>query len=440
MANTKRRSVIKLAGSAAAIASTGMAGILATGRTPAFAQQRTVHWLKWVDFVPATDQLLRREMMPEAEKALGIKINLETVNGNDLQPRITAGIQSGAGADLIMAFNSFTHLYANSVVDLSAVAEEVAAREGGLFNYARAICSDGKMFMGMPWAVIGGMIAYRKSWFDEIGVTKFPETWEAYRDAGKKLKAKGRPLGQTLGHTFGDAPGFSYPYMWSWGGKEVESDGKTVVINSKETVESVKFMQGFWKDAHDEGGLAWDDTNNNRAFLSQTISATLNGASIYIETLRRAEQYKTEKGALMNTDIQHAPLPRGPAGQFGFHLLQSQMLMKYSKNQDASKAFLKWIHTEANYRKFFESQKGFATPCTTKWETDKLWDADPVMAPFKVAARLGQAIGHSGAPNAKAQEALSKYIVTDMYAKAVQGMRAEDAVKWAETELKKIYV
>ena len=38
MANTKRRSVIKLAGSAAAVASTGMAGILATGRTPAYAQ------------------------------------------------------------------------------------------------------------------------------------------------------------------------------------------------------------------------------------------------------------------------------------------------------------------------------------------------------------------------------------------------------------------
>jgi multiple sugar transport system substrate-binding protein len=54
-----------------------------------------------------------------------------------------------------------------------------------------------------------------------------------------------------------------------------------VVINSKETIESVKFMTSFWKDAHDEGGLAWDDTNNNRAFLSQTICATLNGASIY---------------------------------------------------------------------------------------------------------------------------------------------------------------
>jgi multiple sugar transport system substrate-binding protein len=439
MVETKRRFVIKLAGSAAAVASTGMAGILATGRTPAFAQQKTVHWLKWVDFVPATDQLFSKEMMPAAEKDLGIKMKLETVNGNDLQPRITAGIQSGAGPDLIMSFNSYTHLYANSVVDLSALAEDVGKREGGLYPYARAICSDGKMFMGMPWAVIGGMIAYRKSWFDEIGVSKFPDTWDSYREVAKKMKAKGRPFGQTLGHTFGDAPGFSYPYLWSWGGKEVEADGKTVVLNSKGTLESVKFMTGLWKDGMDEGGLAWDDTNNNRAFLSQTISATLNGASIYIETLRKPDQYKTADGKPMNKDILHAPLPKGPAGQFGFHLLQSNMLMKYSKNQDAAKEFLKWLHTEANYRKFFESQKGFATPCTAKWETDKLWDVDPVMTPYKVAARLGQAIGNAGAPNAKAQEVLSKYIITDMYAKAVQGMPAEDAVKWAESELKKVY-
>lgn len=439
MAKTKRRSVLKLAGGTAAVSLGGLAGILATGRTPAYAQQKTVHWLKWVDFVPASDALLRRELLPEAEKQLGLKINLETVNGNDLQPRATAAIQSGAGPDLIMAFNNQTYLYANSVVDLTELAEAVGKAEGGIYKYARAICSDGKMFMGMPWAVIGAMIAYRKSWFDDVGVTSFPKTWVEYRDAAKKLKAKGRPIGQTLGHTFGDAPTFTYPYLWSWGGMEVDADGKTVVLNSPATIESVKFMQGFWKEGCDEGGLAWDDTNNNRAFLSQTISATLNGASIYIETLRKPDQYKTEKGEPMNKDILHSPLPSGPAGQFGMHLLQSHMLMKYSKNQDAAKEFLKWIHTEKNFEKWFVSQKGFATPCTEKWEGHKTWTDDPVMAPFKVAAKLGQAPGHAGPPNGKAAEALSKYIITDMYAKAVQGMAAEEAVKWAEAELKKIY-
>jgi multiple sugar transport system substrate-binding protein len=264
--------------------------------------------------VPVSDQLLRKELLPEAEKALGIKVNFETVNGNDLQPRVTASVQSGTGADLIMIFNNQSALYTESVIDVSDVAEEVSSKEGGLYPYSRAVTSDGKKFNAMPWAIVGAMNAYRKSWFEEVGITKFPDTWEAYYQAGKKLKAKGHPLGQAVSHSFGDPPTFVYPLLWSFGGKEVEADGKTVAINTKATIDSVRFMTSFFKETCDEGGLAWDDSSNNRAFLSGTISSTLNGASIYIESLRKADQYKTEKGEPLNKDILHAPLPRGQRG------------------------------------------------------------------------------------------------------------------------------
>ncbi|HXJ50630.1 MAG TPA: extracellular solute-binding protein [Burkholderiales bacterium] len=428
MAQFKRRDFLKA----------GIAGILVARQAPVFAQQSQVHWIKWNDFVPASDELLRKSMLPEAMKALGIKINLETVNGNDLQPRVTAAIQSGSGPDVFMLFNNHPHIYGSSAVDVSDVASAIGKAQGGYYDVAKANTTEGRKTLSVPWAVIGAEIAYRKSWFDEIGYSKFPETWEQYHDAGKKLKAKGRPLGQTLGHTFGDAPTFSYPYLWSWGGKEVDEKGK-VVLNSKETIESVKFMKTFWKDAFDEGGLAWDDTNNNRAFLSGTISATLNGASIYIETLRKPDQYKTEGGKPMKEDIRHSPLPKGPKGQFGFHLFQSHMVMSYSKNQKAAKEFLTWIHTPANYEKWFVSQKGYSTPPTAQWEKHKMWDEDPVMAPFKIAAKLGLSPGYAGPPNRKSAEVLTKYIITDMYAKAVQGMSAEEAVKWAAEEVGKVY-
>jgi multiple sugar transport system substrate-binding protein len=433
---TRRRFV---QGSTALATAGGMAGILATRTAPAYAQATTVHWLRWNDFVPASDQLWRRELLPEGEKALGIKINFETVNANDLQPRITSAIQSGAGPDLIMLNNNHPQLYGESVVDMADLVAELAKSEGAHYPLVKANSGDGGKWLSMPWAIIGGMIAYRKSWFDEVGAAKFPETWEEYREVGKKLKAKGRPIGQTLGHTFGDAPVFAYPFMWSWGGKEVEADGKTVAINSKGTVDSVKFMIGFWKDAHDEGGLAWDDTNNNRAFLSQTISATLNGASIYIESLRNPDKYVSDKGAQLKTDILHSPLPKGPAGQFSMHTYHSHVMPSYSKNQKAAKEFLKWAHSKPVYEKWFISQKGFATPPTPEWEKHKLWEEDPVMAPYKVAGKLGLTPGHAGPSNKKAGEVLSKYIIVDMYAKAVQGMPAEEAVKWAEGELKKVY-
>src|SRR5918995_1134404 len=416
----------------------GLAGILASHQAPVFAQQSTVHWLKWNDFVPASDELLRKSMVGEASKALGVKLNLETINGNDLQPRITSAIQSGAGPDVIMLFNNHPHLYAASVADVSDVTDAIAKAQGGYYKLAVSNTRDGKKSLAVPWCVIGAQLAYRKSWFEEVGYSKFPETWEQYRDAGKKLKAKGRPIGQTLGHTFGDSPTFTYPFLWSFGGKEVDEKGK-VVLDSKQTVESVRFMTAFWKDAHDEGGLAWDDSNNNRAFLSGTISSTLNGASIYIESLRKPDQYKTDKGAQLKTDIQHAPLPKGPAGQFGVHPFQCMMVMKYSKNQKQATEFLKWFHSTDVYDKWFNVQKGFATGPTKQWENHKMWQEDPVMAPYRVAPRLGRVYGPAGPAGPKAAEVLSKYIIVDMYAKAVQGMPAEDAVKWADGEVRKVY-
>ena len=48
-------------------------------------------------------------------------------------------------------------------------------------------------------------------------------------------------------------------------------------------------------------------------------------------------------------------------------------------------------------------------------------------------------MGYAGPSGRASTEALSKFIMVDMYAKAIQGMAAGDAVKWAAAELKKIY-
>ena len=386
--------------------------------------------------MPASDEVLRKEIIPAGEKALGIKLTLETINGNDIQARTTSAIQAGTGPDVICGLNNWLQLYADSVVD---VCEEIARAQDGFYKESTVVANNGKKWIAVPWCVLGALVAYRKSWFEEIGQTKFPETWEEYREVGKKLKAKGQPIGQTLGHTFGDAPTFSYAYLWSWGGKEVEADGKTVVLNTKPTVDSVKFMTAFWKEAHDEGGLAWDDTNNNRAFLSGTISATLNGASIYLLAKSKPETYLTETGTPLWQDILHAPLPKGAAGQFGYHLPMSNMLMEYSKNQKAAKDFLRWVTSKEIYQRWFNSQQGYSVGATTVWEKDPLWDKDPTMLPFRVAARAGQFPGYAGPADAKAAEVLSKYLITDMYAKAVQGMAAEDAAKWAHEEIVKVH-
>ncbi len=199
-------------------------------------------------------------------------------------------------------------------------------------------------------------------------------------------------------------------------------------------------MVALWKEACDEGGLAWDDTNNNRAFQAGEISATLNGASIYIVAKRKPD-IKDEKGQPMWKDISHFPIPDGPHGPTpAYHVAFSHALMKYSKNQKAAKEFLKWLHSKEQFGKWFEIEAGYSVGATTFWEKHPMWEkTDDALKPFRTAARASRMFGYAGPSSAKATEVYSKYIITDMYAKAVQGMAPEDAVKWAESELKKIY-
>jgi hypothetical protein len=101
--------------------------------------------------------------------------------------------------------------------------------------------------------------------------------------------------------------------------------------------------------------------------------------------------------------------------------------------------FLRWAGSKDVYEKWFKTQKGFSVGATRDWSKHPMWNEDPVMLPFRDVVDSGRAPGWPGPASRKAAEAISKYVITDMYAKAVQGMTAEDAVKWAHAELVKVY-
>jgi multiple sugar transport system substrate-binding protein len=438
-AGVDRRGFLRLSALAASVGLAGIEGILAARRAPAWAQGTTLHIVRWNDFIPEADVELKSQMA-SAGKALGAKITLETINANDLQPRLTAAIESRSGADIFHMFYNWPQLYAKSLVDVSDVAEAVAKAQGGFYDVYAPSAKVGGRWLAMPHSIVGNAVAYRKSWFTEVGAGEFPKTWEELRRVAGALKKKGHPYGQTLGHTFGDAPTFTYPLLWSFGGAETDRAGRTVVLAGTPAIDSVVFLQTFWKEACDEGGLAWDDTNNNRAFHAGEICATLNGASIYIVAKRQPDKIRDENGKPLWEDIDHAPLPAGPAGQFPLYLNMEHGIMEYSPNQKLAKDLLRWMHERANFEKWFEACGGYSVAATTSWEGHPMWPKlDKPLQIFRTAARRTRIFGYAGPSTARATEAFSKYIITDMYAKAAQGMKAEDAVRWAAQELRKIY-
>jgi multiple sugar transport system substrate-binding protein len=427
---TSRRRFLKTAGVATgAVAIGGVAGIAAAQKAPSFPKGTKLNILEWVSFVPASDVEFKRLAL-EFGKLAGVDVTVDLINMNDLNPRIASAIETKAGPDIIMMISNWPHLYADGLADVDDLAEEIAKRDGAYYEHNKMVSVVGGRWKAVPLCSVPATWAYREDWFKEQGAGKFPDTWDEWRKVGIALKKKGRPMGQAFGHSLGDPNNWAYSLTWGFGGAEIDQGGK-VVINSKETLEAVKFTVAVWKDCLDEGGLAWDDSSNNRAFLAGTISATINGASIYFVAKRQFPEIAKVTG--------HAHMPKGPGGRFYAIGGQGRAIMKYSKNQQVAKEFLRWFMDRPQYDKWMASNDGYVVGPTPYWERHSLWEKDPKLAPFKESVKYGRWPGYPGPPSRKASEALVKYILVDMYAQAIKGMKAEDAVKWADGELKKAY-
>ena len=284
----------------------GLEGILAARRAPAFAQGTKLHWVRWVDFIPESDVELKRQM-PEAVEGPRRRNRPR----DDQRQRLAAphhrrhpvrGGRRHLHVPVQLGRTSTRTRWSTSRTSR----EPIGKAEGGFYDVFNAGCKVGGKWLAVPHSIVGNAVAYRSSWLKEVGANEPPKTWDEARKIFSALKKKGKPYGQTLGHTFGDAPTFTYPMLWAFGGAETDQTGKKVVINSKGAIDSVKFMQAFWKECCDEGGLAWDDTNNNRAFHAGEISAH---AQRRLDLHRRQAAEGQDQGRQGRADVDgHRPL------------------------------------------------------------------------------------------------------------------------------------
>ena len=196
-----------------------------------------------------------------------------------------------------MAISNWPQLYAESLADVSDVAEEIGKAQGGYYDICKAVATTASKWIGVPWCVGGGLVANRKSWLARGRVTpeKFPATWDEYRAAGKKLKAAGHPLRPDRRRTPSATRRAGGTRICGRGAaRRSRPTARPSCSTARRRSNRSSSPSPLWKETMDEGGLAWDDTSNNRAFLSGTISATNNGASIYIEAKKKPDTYLTE--------------------------------------------------------------------------------------------------------------------------------------------------
>jgi multiple sugar transport system substrate-binding protein len=415
---------------AGAAALTGIPGILHAAQAPAYPKGTKLHMLQQINFVPAGDKIFIGQAA-EFSKQMGVDVQVETIAQNDVPTRAMSAVEMKSGADIILIQNNFPHLIADGVVDVSDVAEPIGKAQGGYYDVSRANAFSGGRWIAVPHDVYSWGWNYRESWLREVGYNKFPDTWDEFRAMGKKLKAAGHPVGQCFGHSTNDPNNYCYALIWCFGGYEVEKDGKTVVLDKKGTLETLKLNTAMWKECMDEGGLSWDDASNNRAFLAGTLSVTGNSPSIYFVA--------RDKFPDVYNDMNHAPMPKGPAGRFYQLPTYSSVVMKYSKNQKLAKEFIRWYMAKEQYEKWFEVMDTFSIPPTKMWYDHPVWVKDRKNVIFRDVIKDSRWAGYAAPPGRKASEAMAKYIIVDMFAKSIQGTSPEETLKWGTGELKKIY-
>jgi multiple sugar transport system substrate-binding protein len=445
-----RRSIMRR-GAALGLSTAAVSGVLATTgraaparRAPAFIQERTLNTLQATYFVPAGQEFFTQAAQEWGEQN-GVTVTTDYIGWPDLQPRIASAVEGGSGPDVIEMWDIWPYLYYENMVPMEEQAQAVSDEYGGFYEWVVNTASVDGAWYSIPHGSSSSAFAYRISLFEEAGIedpqNNFPETYEELFAVGKTLKEMGKPFGQALGQSLGDPPSFAYPFMWSYGAMEVEEDGTTVAINTPEFVDALQAFIQHWADAYDETGLSWDDGANNRAFLSDQISGTLNGSSIYLAAVDAAEGASTLDYEVQvdPDDIWHAGYPSGPAGRFNQLGSRSTAAMSYSPNAEAAVELIEYFFTPEVFIPWLEAQGGYIIPMAPGYADLEIYTGNPSLAPYPEVSDYSRNKGYAGPSNQKAAEASSRYVIVNAFAQAIQSGDAAGAVQQAEAQLQRIY-
>jgi multiple sugar transport system substrate-binding protein len=433
---TTRRGFLKRAGAAAG--ASGLApAISAPFVASALAQTKTLRILQWSHFVPQFDTWFDA-FAKDWGKQNGVSVTVDHIPHLELPARSAAEVAAQAGHDLFMFSGAGgPHLYEKHLVDLSSLVGEVEKKHGKVQQIGRQIAYNegSRTWSVFPDYYIRFPGLYRKDLWDEIGMK--PDTWEDIRIGGAKLKAKGNPVGISLGHSVD--PNISYrSLLWSYGAVECDETGKRVVLDSKQTLEVVKFVRALYKEAMEPDVLSWDDASNNKYLASGRGSWIHNPISAY-RTIQKATPDLADKVYVWKT-------PAGPVRRLAAGSPNSYGIWRFARNKDTAIAFLR--NYSDHWVEAFKASTGYNHPLFADMvpKPMPILSDDPTSHPsdklriLETANEWHATYGYPGPAGPASDEVVGNFIIIDMMAKAATDQATpEEAVAWATKEVELIY-
>ncbi len=431
-----RRDFIKTAGTTALAAGLGPTLIL-PHRSFAAGAKKTLKILQWVHFVPAFDKWFNETYVKEWGQKNDTEVIVDNIGLAGLSARAAAEVSAQKGHDLFL-FEWPPPFYEDQVVDMKDVYAECEKKYGKPIDLAikSTYNPKTKKYFGFSPSFTPDPINWRKDLWNDVGVA--PDSWEKILDGGRKIKKKHNiPVGIGLAQELDTAMAMR-TIMYAHGAHEQDANGN-LTINSKNTVEAVKYVKALFQEAMTPEVFTWDASSNNRAMLAGTVSLVLNAISITRQGEKDNPSF-TEK-------IHLAKAAAGPAKRIGLeHVMGVYVVWKFAENIPGAKKFL--VDYIGNFRQAFINGEFYDFPCFQRTVPDlkQLVSKDKNANPadkYKVLEDVlnwATNIGYPGYANAAIDEIYQKWIINVMFAKAAQGvMSPEDAVKEAEAECKRIW-
>ncbi len=436
-----RRGVLK---SGLALAGASTAANLAVF-SAAWAQQNawkpeagaSLQLLRWKRFIQSEEDGFMR-LVEAFTKATGVSVKVINESLDDVQPKASVAANTGQGPDMFWGLYSLPHLFPSKCLDVTDVANHLGKTYGGWVDSAKTYGMSGGKWIALPVAYNGNVINYRQSMIEKAGFKTVPGDTAGFLELMKALKAKSVPGGFALGRATGDGNAWVHWALWSHGANLVDENDK-VIINSPETVKALEYTKAL-SETFISGTASWNDSFNNKAFLTGAVSLTNNGVSIYAAAKSGAAKGEANMKEVMD-DMNHALWPVGPAGKpTEFHIAYPLMAMKYTKFPNACKAFMTFLMDAKNYEPWLDSAVAYLTHPVNAYDKASVWGSDPKLALVRDVAKRTLTAGGRGSVGERAASALADFVMLDMVATVCTDRATiKDAISMAERQAKRIY-
>ena len=344
----------------------------------------------------------------------GFSADVQLFPWGEYNQKQLAAIEAKNTPDLCLGVDAVRYNAMGVLQEVGDVFKEVSDSGGGFYQDRIDNCVFGGKIWAVPFHTEPQIMYYRSDILKEQGLDKPPMTTAEFLTFAQKATKPDQKI-WGWGNTFGNVPDGNnafYPFMHSFGGKMQDKQGN-ITVNSPETLAALTFYCDLYTKYKVEpaGATGWDDTGNNKAWLSGQVASIFNSGSI-VNTM------KTTDSALYAKTM-YGPIPGEKGGPATFAGGNYYGIFIFNKPVEQAKKLIKGSLSKARYPGNLNAANPMFFPVLKDYADLPLYKDDPVMQQIAALLPYSKPIFHEGEPQAWISDMGAQNRISEMTSRVV---------------------